>query len=285
MGNTILRAHAKLNLNLHVLPGRDDRGFYRVRFVNAQTELADLVSISDSGAPGVHVDPPMVDSRENLAARAARTVLERCGIHAGVELRIEKHVPLRAGLGGGSADAAAVINGMDLHFELGLTGDEKNEIARELGMDVCYCVEGGLCSVSGTGERIERLPHTLPELALLIATPEQRKQSTAWAYSTLHDHEIGKRLDRYEGLLAAIIAGNVGGIARNLHNDFQLPVGSRYPLVNRIREAMEAGGALGALLAGSGLSVFGIFERRGDMERVGEELAKQGVRCIITRTI
>ena len=152
MGNTILTAYAKINLSLNVLPRRGEEGYYEVRFVNTQVTLGDRVRISDSAFPGIHMDQLLVDSSENIALRAAHLVCERRGITAGIDIDIEKRIPLRAGLGGGSADAASVINGLESRFGLCMQDREKNEIARRLGMDVCYCVQGGLCTVAGVGE-------------------------------------------------------------------------------------------------------------------------------------
>jgi len=285
MGNTILAAYTKINLSLNVLPRTGAYGYYRVMFVNTQVDLADRVRISDSPLPGIRINQQAVEPSENLAYRAACLIGERYGIETGVDIDIEKHIPLKAGLGGGSADAAAIINGLDAHFGLSLADHEKNEIAQKLGMDVCYCVMGGLCTVGGVGERIERVSHVTPVLDLLIATPRERKPSTAWAYSILKEEDMGRHLDQYEHLLDGIERGDTTAIADNLHNDFEYPVGSHYPVTVRIKEAMLSGGAPGALLAGSGLSVFGIFSTRDELMSTKVRLEEQGHQCFATKTV
>jgi 4-diphosphocytidyl-2-C-methyl-D-erythritol kinase len=228
---------------------------------------------------------PVVHKEQDLAFRAAQILMERYSIGGGLTLHIEKHIPLRAGLGGGSADAAAVINGLAAQHGLQLSPEEKNEIAQELGMDVCYCVKGGLCTVSGTGEIIQKLAFTLPQLDLLIATPREKKPSTGWAYSLLRENEMGKSLDKYERLLKSIEQGDIHGIAANLHNDFELPMERSYPIIGSMKNTMTGEGALHALLAGSGLSVFGIFTERKSIKRAMKKLQHKGVRCFMTHTI
>jgi 4-diphosphocytidyl-2-C-methyl-D-erythritol kinase len=285
MAKTIFQAHAKLNLSLNLLPERGDRGYFKVRFLNIQVALSDVVNIETSRTPGIHAKYPVVDGPENIALRAAEAVVKGYGIEDGVEIDIEKHIPLRAGLGGGSADAAAVINGMNSLFHLGLGPAEKVGIALNLGMDVCYCVVGGLCRVGGIGERVEPVSHPMPTLDLVIATPGQQKPSTAWAYSLLRDEEVGAHLDRYEQLLRAIEERDPGSIAAHLHNDFEAPISSRYPVVGEIRKAMLDAGASGALLAGSGLSVFGVFQTREDAEGAHRRLTERGISCIVTHSL
>ena len=285
MGNFILDARAKINLNLNVLPQRGRHGYYQVRFINTQVALSDRLIINSSDTPGIRLNNHIVDHEENLACRAARILLERYSLEGGITLRIEKRIPLRAGLGGGSADAAAVINGMAAHVGLQIPPGDKNRIAQMLGMDVCYCVVGGLCTVSGIGEQIERLPFSLPPLNLLIATPSEKKPSTGWAYSLLREDEMGRALERYEGLLESIENKDLHGIAQNLHNDFELPIERRFPIIGRIKKTMTEEGALRALLAGSGLSVFGMFSDKPAMKRAMEKLQKRGIQCFMTETV
>ena len=285
MENFILNARAKINLNLNVLPQRRRHGYYQVRFINTQVALSDRLIVNSSDTPGIRLNNHIVDFEENLACRAARILMERYSLGGGITLRIEKRIPLRAGLGGGSADAAAVINGMAAHAGLKITPGEKNRIAQMLGMDVCYCVVGGLCTVSGIGEQVERLPFSLPPLNLLIATPSEKKPSTGWAYSLLREDEMGKALEGYERLLESIENRDLHGIAQNLHNDFELPIERRFPIIGKIKKTMAEEGALGALLAGSGLSVFGIFSDKQAMRRAMEKLQKRGVQCFVTETV
>lgn len=283
MENMRLQAPAKLNLSLNVFPERLERGFYRVNFINVQTSLHDTVTLRFTKEGPVSMQMGGVDGERDLACRAARLVKERCGIEQGVSITLDKRIPLRAGLGGGSADAASVINGMDRALSLEIPLTEKIALAGKLGMDVCYCVVGGLCSVSGIGDRVEKITAPPIHASVLVATPPETKPSTAWAYSVLDSGRIGKREDLIKELLRGLESGDIALAARSMHNDFEYPVGLHYPIVRTLKETMLESGALGAILAGSGLSVFGIFGTDEEARAAEAELAGNKIRCSITR--
>jgi 4-diphosphocytidyl-2-C-methyl-D-erythritol kinase len=284
MNRNALTARAKLNLSLNVFPEKGERGYYRVRFLNTQLSLADSVEVRKTPAPTLLINSKQVDGGENIALRAARLIFETYGLPGGVSIRLKKRVPPRAGLGGGSSDAAAVINGIDTLFGLSLKLEQKIELGRELGMDVCYCIAGGLAVVEGIGDVIRPLPMPAPELDLLVATPAERKSSTAWAYSILDAGSIGKAGKKLDLLLAGIAGRDLDEIARGIHNDFQGPIERRFPVTKAIRECLLEHGALNAMLAGSGLSVFGIFESGRRMRLARKDLEGRGVECHPVRT-
>jgi 4-diphosphocytidyl-2-C-methyl-D-erythritol kinase len=120
---------------------------------------------------------------------------------------------------------------------------------------------------------------------LLIATPHLKKPSTAWAYSELRTEEIGRNLDKHELLLQGLKERDLGKIAANMHNDFEQPVGRRFPLTLKIRDTMLEHGALGAILAGSGLSVFGVFVNTVDLRRAQKEISSEEANCLATGTV
>ena len=278
-----LEARAKLNLSLNVLPETGQHGYYRVLFLNVQAALADSVELERLPEPGFAINAESVDGKENIALKAARLMFVEYGLPGGLAITLEKAIPSRAGLGGGSSDAAAVINGINDLFGLSLALEQRVRLAQGLGMDVCYCVVGGVCTVEGVGDVITPHPYPSPALDLLIATPPVRKPSTAWAYSVLDPSSIGRSLAKLDGLMEGIRERDPVGIARGLHNDFQAPVERHYPVTREIRERMRVKGALGVILAGSGLSVFGIFESEGACRSVKEELEGEGVECSATR--
>jgi len=280
-----LRARAKLNLSLNVFPDRGEHGYYRVRFLNTQLTLADSVEVRKTHVPTLLINSKQVDGGENIALRAARLMFEAYGLPGGVSIRLRKRVPPRAGLGGGSADAAAVINGMDALFGLSLKPEEKIGLAKKLGMDVCYCITGGLAVVEGVGDIVRPLALPAPELDVLVATPAERKSSTAWAYSILDPATIGKAEGKFDLLMDGIARGNPREIARGIHNDFQEPIERHFPVTRAIRECLLEHGALNAMLAGSGLSVFGIFESAAGWKHARRDLEGRGVECHFTRTL
>ncbi len=284
MENTIQKAYAKLNLSLNLFPDLTDRGYFRVLFINTQAALYDEVAIRQTGE-GISINDPVIEKAENLALTAARLMAGRYSLPGGLGIDILKRIPARAGLGGGSADAAAVINGLSLLFGLRMSSENRCSLARELGMDVCYCVVGGLCRVEDSGDRVTKLPFCMPEIDTLIAVPRETKPSTAWAYSILQKDELGAGHKKVPILLDAIKKRDIPAIARNLHNDFQNPIEQHYPVTRFVREKMLESGALGALLAGSGLAVFGMFGSRAAMNDAREALEKEGMLCFSTRTV
>jgi len=147
MENTILTAYAKINLSLNLFPQRGEGGYYRVRFLNTQVSLSDTVIISKTPDKSILINEPRIDERENIAYRAAKLMFAHFDLPGGVSIAIKKHIPLKAGLGGGSCDAGAVINGIVNLFGLDISISEKLILVKELGMDVCYCAVGGLCKV------------------------------------------------------------------------------------------------------------------------------------------
>jgi len=283
MENTIQKAYAKLNLSLNLFPELTERGYYRVLFINAQAALHDEVAIRQC-TEGIIINDTVIDGAANLALSAAESVAKRYPLPGGICIDIKKRIPVRAGLGGGSADAAAVINGLSLLFGLEINVKKRTALAGELGMDVCYCVVGGLCRVEGGGDRVTKL-FGMPAIDILIAVPSETKPSTAWAYSILKKEEMGEGRKKVPVLLDALARGDIPAIARNLHNDFQRPVERQYPVTGLIRKKMLESGALGALLAGSGLAVFGMFDDPAAMETARVELEKGGARCITTHTL
>jgi 4-diphosphocytidyl-2-C-methyl-D-erythritol kinase len=285
MGNTIFKAFAKLNLSLNILPNRGERGYFNVQFLNVQAALHDRVRINDSPQTRMHINQMELEGESNIALRAARVMEERYQLQRGITIDIEKNIPLTAGLGGGSSDAAAVINGMDKLYHLHISSNEKIAIGAELGMDVCYCVIGGLCRVGGIGSEIQKISHRVPNLDLLIAIPKERKPSTSWAYSTLEEKEIGRNLHKYDELLRGIRVGSPEIVGRNLHNDFEEPIARYFPVTKFIKTLMLDHGALGAALAGSGLSVFGIFESTAGAARARKQLQERDIECMVTKLI
>jgi len=285
MENTILKAFAKLNLSLNLLPARGEKGYFNVLFINTQVELHDLVHLSTAPDKVIRMNDSVIDKESNTAYRAASLMFERYRLPGGISITIYKNIPIKAGLGGGSADAAAVMSGLAGRYHLSVSADERISLAKTIGMDVCYCVIGGLCKIEGIGDRVQRLPWAMPPIDLLIATPPAIKPSTRWAYSIIKESEIGKNREKMDRLLRGIKTHNITLIAENLHNDFEPPIQHFYPVTRFIKETMLQHGALGSLLAGSGLSVFGIFKNMKNILRAREVLEKDRINCIITRTI
>ncbi|RKX93297.1 MAG: 4-(cytidine 5'-diphospho)-2-C-methyl-D-erythritol kinase [Spirochaetes bacterium] len=297
MENIFLKAYAKINLNLHLLPEQSDRGYYPVRFLNYQLNIFDTIKISKNNDKKINIstfsgkvyntDQLVIPKNDNLAFRAAQLISNEFNIKHGVNIEIEKNIPIKAGLGGGSCDAAAVINGMNKLFSIGLSPSQKLKIAEKLGMDVCYCVIGGLCLIGNIGNEVIPLPYSLPKIEniLLILPKDIQKPSTAWAYSIIDKSEIGKNLIKLQKILSAILIRKKELICKNIWNDFEKPISKQFSIVKDIITELKQNGACAATLAGSGLTVFGIFNDRKTMIKTENEFNKKGYRCIQTSTI
>ena len=255
-----VRAYAKLNLALDVLGRRAD-GYHEMRMVMQSVTLSDRIRLeTGTGRPlRMTTDLGFLPSNEkNLAAVAALRLCEAAGVSSeGLAIDLWKTIPVCAGLAGGSADAAAVLRGLNRLMRLGLSSAELAEIGARVGSDVPYCVRGGTALAEGRGERLTPLP-PLPRCHVVLCKP-------AFSVSTpdLFERIDGVRLRRRPdtlGLLGALEAGDLAGVARRMYNVFEdaLPP-RRAGEIGEIRNSLIQYGALGASMSGTGPTVFGLF--------------------------
>ncbi|MFS8866168.1 MULTISPECIES: 4-(cytidine 5'-diphospho)-2-C-methyl-D-erythritol kinase [unclassified Synechococcus] len=256
-----LMARAKINLYLEILGSRPD-GYSEVAMVLQSIQLADRVQLQCC-PHGIHLtcDRPEVpaDAR-NLAYQAAELLQKECQATMGVEIRLEKQIPVAAGLAGGSADAAAVLVGLNQLWGLGLTVGELQSLAARLGSDIPFCVQGGTQLATGRGEVLEPLADW-EGIPVLLAKPKHLGVSTAWAYQAFRSRQesLGPALPTLPQVLAALSRQDLPALARSLRNDLEQVVLPEYAIVGELRQSLLAAGALGALMSGSGPTVFGIM--------------------------
>lgn len=272
MENTVeLKALAKINLGLDVL-GRRENGYHDVRMVMQTIFLYDNVTIEKKEEPGVCVETNLyylpVDEN-NIAYKAANMLIEEFDIKEGVYIKLEKHIPVAAGLAGGSANAAAVLVGMNRLFGLKLTMEELMERGVKLGADVPYCVMRGTVLAEGIGEILSPLP-PLPRCYVLIAKPNINV-STKTVYEKLDSKEITEHPD-VDGLLEGLKNQDLKKVASCMGNVLERVTIEDYPVIEEIKNAMKAAGALNAMMSGSGPTVFGIFENRQTAKAARQKL-------------
>ena len=274
MNEIEVRAYAKLNLSLDVL-GKLEGGYHALKMVMESVEFGDDVEIALRSDGQILLESDLNwlprDGR-NLACAAAdvfRTALGDAAL--GVDLRIVKRIPVGAGMGGGSSDAAAVLRGMNRLCGSSFDAAALRELALRIGSDVPYCIEGGSRLAEGRGEKLSPLPMP-PKCAVVIAKPSF-SISTANLFSRIDGRNSRTHPDT-AGLIAALNSGDLGGTARRMFNVFEdvLPRGCRD--VGELRSTMLTHGALGAVMTGTGSAVFGIFEENGDAEKAAAELKK-----------
>lgn len=291
-----LIAPAKINLYLEILGDRAD-GYHELAMILQSIELADQVNIRAIGTQTiqVHCDHPQVPlDKTNLAYRAVELMSQQfpdCWAQfGGVEITIKKKIPVAAGLAGGSTNAAAVLVGLDMLWQLGLTQPELQELAAKLGSDVPFCLAGGTAIATGRGEELDPLP-SLDSFYVILAKHQTLAVSTAWAYQTYrtqfsHTYRGSDRVapstmtDTIDSptrvhsgsMVKAILNKNVSKIGQLLYNDLEQVVLPNYPQVLQLRQAFENCGALGTMMSGSGPTVFAICQSQEQAQEILQQV-------------
>ena len=270
-----LQAFAKINLGLDVLGKRED-GYHEVRMIMQTIRMYDQLDMRKSVEPGIHLTTNkkyiLVDEN-NLVWRAAKLMMDTCGIIEGVSIHLHKVIPVAAGMAGGSSDAAATLVGMNRLFHCGLSKEKLMELGVQIGADVPYCVLRGTALAEGIGEKLTVLP-PMPDCWILIGKPGI-SVSTKYVYTTLDLNTDTVHPD-IDGMKKALEDGNLYGITERMGNvlqDVTIPV---YPEVERIKEQMKTLGAVNAMMSGSGPTVFGIFDNEEKAQKACQKLRESG---------
>ncbi|HTL89092.1 MAG TPA: 4-(cytidine 5'-diphospho)-2-C-methyl-D-erythritol kinase, partial [Leptolyngbya sp.] len=278
-----LIAPAKINLYLQIVGDRAD-GFHELVMVLQSIELADLVTVRSRSVDGVRLscDHPAVPlDQTNLAYRAAELMMhefpEVYATFGGVEIDLQKRIPMGAGLAGGSSNAAAVLVGMDLMWNLGLTQSELQDLGAKLGSDVPFCISGGTAIATGRGEKLAPLT-SLDRLFVVLAKYRDLPVSTPWAYQTYRQKfgetypksqpEIEAKKARSRGILTAIAHHDFKQIGQHLFNDLERVVLPEFEKVQQLRDRFAQLNSLGTLMSGSGSTVFALVETRSQAEEI-----------------
>lgn len=268
-------AYAKLNITLDVLGKRPD-GYHDLDMIMQTVTLSDTLSVRRGTGDGIRVMSNLgylpCDER-NIAYIAANAFYRHTGISCdGLNIVIEKRIPVAAGMAGGSADGAAVLRALNRIYETGLSLDELAVIGKEVGADVPYCVHGGTMRARGIGEKLDKLPE-IPHCYFLLCKP-QFGMSTARVFGALDCGKIEIRPDT-EAVIDALRDQNLLKIARSLSNVLEDVVAREHAEIRHLRRIMMECGALGACMSGSGSTVFGIFDSKAHAEAGYARLKKR----------
>lgn len=270
-----LRAYAKINLSLDVV-GRLENGYHQVRMIMQTVGICDVLHFERTEGEIVITsnlgDLPL--GEDNLIYKAAALMRDAYSIAGGLRVRLEKQIPVAAGMAGGSSDAAATLKAMNLLYGLGLSEEALRKLGVKIGADVPYCVMGGTALSEGIGEILTELS-PMPECFLLVAKPEINV-STKYVYEQLDSHEISLHPD-VDGMMEAIREGNLRGVTERLGNVLETVTAEKYPIIGQIKETMMDCGALGSLMSGSGPSVFGIYQEREKAELAMAKIREKGL--------
>lgn len=271
-----LKALGKINLGLDVL-GRRDNGYHDVRMVMQTLYLYDNVVLEKKTEPGIEIESNLFflpKDDNNIAYKAAKLLIDEFQIQGGIKITLDKHIPVAAGMAGGSSNAAAVLYGMNRMFGLGLSQEELMERGVALGADVPYCIMRGTVLAEGIGEVLTPLA-PMPKCQILIAKPPI-SVSTKLVYEKLDSKEIEQHPD-IDGIIAGLEAGDLSAVASSMGNVLEKVTVEEYPVIAQIKECMLQGGALGAMMSGSGPTVFGIFKDRRTVKQASALVKEQGL--------
>ncbi len=272
------KAYAKINLGLDVIRRRPD-GYHEVKMIMQTVGICDILTFRKSGrqdgAVTLFLDKKELPcGKENLVYRAAELLTRTHGLRDGVEITLEKRIPIAAGMAGGSTDAAAVFHGMNELFGLSMSLQEMKDLGVGIGADVPYCIQGGTALSEGIGEILTALPSP-PAAYLLIAKPDI-SVSTKFVYENLHADRLQSHPD-IDGMVQALERGSLEGIVSRMENVLETVTVREYPVIHMLKDIMRREGALNALMSGSGPTVFGVYKTREAAEASRPAVEKSGM--------
>ncbi|MBE9237280.1 4-(cytidine 5'-diphospho)-2-C-methyl-D-erythritol kinase [Anabaena aphanizomenioides LEGE 00250] len=302
-----LIAPAKINLYLEIIGNRPD-GYHELAMILQSIDLADQIDLHAASTEAIRVychHPQVPTDNSNLAYRAAALMAKQFpdafSNFGGIDITVKKNIPVAAGLAGGSTNAAAVLVGIDLMWNLGLTQSELEELGAQLGSDVPFCIAGGTVIATGRGEKLSPLP-SLDHIYIVLAKYRSLEVSTAWAYKTYRQVFGSTYMTNTEDLAArasavhsaeivkAIVNKDAVEIAKKMHNDLEKVVLPSYSQVLQLRELFASQeGVLGTMMSGSGPSVFAIVESKAQAEivkqKIREAIPDEDLELFVTQTI
>ena len=270
-----LKARAKINLGLDVVRKRED-GYHEVRMIMQMINLYDRITLRRSTEPGIRVTtnlPYLPVNEDNLVYRAAKLLMEEFKVTEGAEIELQKYIPVAAGMAGGSSDAAAVMVGVNRIFHLGLTKKQLMERGVKIGADVPFCIMRGTALAEGIGEVLTPLP-AMPHCSLVIAKPKIHV-STKFVYGNLKANELKEHPD-IDGQVQALREGSLEQLVAKMGNVLETVTVPAYPVIDEIKRTMLKNDAMGAMMSGSGPTVFGVLEREERAQEVCRLLKKEG---------
>ena len=271
-----LKALGKVNLGLDIL-GKKENGYHEVRMVMQTVYLYDRVILERNRTPGITIETNLKFlpvNENNIAYKAADLIRKEFGISEGIKIILDKHIPVAAGMAGGSANAAAVLFGMNRMYGLGLSEEELKIRGVGLGADVPYCIMRGTVLAEGIGEKLTPLP-PIPKCYVLIAKPPL-SASTETVYEKYDALEEINHPD-IDGIIRGLVRADIRQAAASKGNVLEQVMLKEYPIIGRIKQTMLDFGAMGALMSGSGPTVFGLFDSRSAAKAAAKKIKSRGL--------
>lgn len=278
-------AYAKINLGLDILGKRAD-GYHEVSMIMQSVGLCDEIVISPGSGEGkITIStniPGLSCGSDNLAYKAAALLAKHAGIIPNVHIALNKKIFLAAGLAGGSADAAAVLRGLNKYWQLHLDNQELEALAAQLGSDIPFCIEGGTMLATGRGEVLTKLAD-LPEAIVVLAKPRNLEVSTAWVYQHYNRGRVVQAPCIWQ--LQDRLAAGAPALVPYMGNVLETVTIPAHPVIASIKAAMLGAGAYFALMSGSGPTVFALAHNQETATRILAALADFDVETAITSTV
>ncbi len=266
-----LYSFAKINLRLHLLGQRPD-GYHEIDTLMQTVDLADKITVMPckAGTTVTCTDPTVPSDERNLAYKAIGLVRSTYGIReAGVQVHIDKQIPVAAGLAGGSGNAAMTLHGLNKTWSLGLSKESLIGLASKLGSDVPYCLFGGTALASGRGDQVKWLDDENSFHFVLINPPVA--VSSAWAYQHAKI-DLTNSMSCINLMVSLLRDGDFDRLNSHLHNDLEPPVQLAFSVVREAREILMEVGVSGVLMSGSGPTVFGVLPNQSEAERIADQV-------------
>ena len=275
MNSITLKSRAKINLSIDVLGKRQD-GYHLVEMIMQTIDLYDLIEINEKDNDQITIkstsDEIPLDCN-NLVYKAANLIKKTFNINKGVEIHIKKNIPVAAGMAGGSSNAAAVLVGLNKLWNLNLSNQQLEKIGLKLGADVAFCINGGAVLASGIGEELTPIKGLTKDVCILVCKPDLFV-STKEVYECIDSKDIDKRPNN-KFLIECLKNEDTRQLAENMFNVLEGVTMDKHPVIQQIKDIMTNNRALGAMMSGSGPTVFGLYENREDAVKCKAILEKQ----------
>lgn len=271
-----LKAYGKINLGLDVLRKRED-GYHEVKMIMQTVGIFDRLDFEKAPAGEINITTNLSflpTDQDNLIYKAAKLMMDTYELSDGISIKLDKHIPISAGMAGGSADAAATLVGINNLFHLGASKETLQKLGVKLGADIPYCIMRGTALSEGIGEVLTPLS-PMVKCPIIIAKPAV-SVSTKFVYENLHANELTYHPD-IDQMVSHINNGNLHGICDCMGNVLETVTCKHYPIIEDIKKLLVDNGALNSLMSGSGPTVFAIFEDEDTAEKAFKALKKSGL--------
>ena len=279
-----LKSRAKINLSIDVLGKRED-GYHLVEMIMQTIDLYDIIKITENDIDEININSNSLDiplNKNNIVYKAAEVLKERFNIKSGLNIFIQKNIPVAAGMAGGSCNAAAVLVGLNKLWNLKLSEKQLQEIGLALGADVPFCISGNAALAQGIGEELTYIKGLPKDTSILICKPNLFV-STKDVYQGLDLDNIKDRPDN-KLLIKCLEEGNIKVLSENMVNVLESVTSKMHEEILDIEKVMLDNNALGSMMSGSGPTVFGLFEKEEDAIKGKEKLLKKYNQVYIVRS-